>query len=80
MRLVHKDGDVRGYKWGNYGKDVAEDIALGRLSTEDTEYLVRVLLQQTDDRGIFDVSIDAIDWDAPIVPEELAGVEEPEEM
>ena len=74
---VHKDGNVSGYKWGNYGKDEAETIALGTFSTEDTAYLVRLLLQQTDDKGIFDVSIDSIDWESSVVLENLEDSEEP---
>lgn len=61
---VHKNGEVSGYKWGNYGKDKAKDVSLGNLSTEDAEYIVRLLLQQTDDKGIFDIPIDSIDWEA----------------
>lgn len=74
---IFKDGTVSGYKWGNYGKDKAEDISLGKLSIEDTEYLVRLLLQQTDDKGIFDINIDAINWETPIFLEPLEGTEEP---
>ena len=70
---IFKDGTVSGYKWGNYGKDKAESINLGKLNKEDTEYLVRLLLQQTDDKGIFDVSIDNINWETPIFLEPIEG-------
>lgn len=68
---IFKDGTVEGYKWGNYGKDKAENISLGHLSIEDTEYLLRLLLQQLDDKGIFDISIDAINWEVPVFLESL---------
>ena len=73
---VHKNGDIMGYKWGNYGKDEAEKISLGKLSIEDTEYFVRLLLQQTDDKNIFDINIDEINWETPIFLEPLEGAEE----
>lgn len=73
---VSKDGNVMGYKWGNYGKDQAESISLGKLSIEDTEYLVRLLLQQTDDKNLFNIKIDDINWEAPIFLEPLEGREE----
>ncbi len=73
---VFKDGCVSGYKWGNYGKDEAESISLGKLSIEDTEYFVRLLLQQTDDKNFFDINIDNINWEAPIFLEPLEGTEE----
>jgi len=75
---VNKDGTVTGYKWGNYGKDEAESISLGNLSVEDANYLVRLLLQQTDDKGVFDIPINSIDWEASIVLETLEGIEESE--
>lgn len=68
---VFKDGVVSGYKWGDYGQGEAECISLGRLNKEDTEYFLRLLLQQTDDKGIFDVSIDNIHWEVPIFLEPL---------
>ena len=68
---VFKDGTVSGYKWGNYGKDQAESVSLGKLNMEDTEYLVRLLIQQADDKGIFNVSIDDINWETPIFLESL---------
>ena len=73
---VFKDGSVSGYKWGNYGKDEAESISLGKLSIEDTEYLVRLLLQQTDDKNLFDINIDDINWETPIFLEPLEGAKE----
>ena len=73
---VFKDGLVSGYKWGNYGKDQAESISLGKLSIEDTEYLVRLLLQQTDDKKNFDINIDDINWETPIFLEPLESTEE----
>lgn len=73
---VFKDGSVSGYKWGNYGKDEAESISLGKLSIEDTEYFVRLLLQQTDDKNIFDINIDDINWETPIFIEPLESTEE----
>lgn len=73
---IFKDGTVKGYKWGNYGKDEAESISLGHLNIEDTEYFLRLLLQQTDDKGIFDTSIDTINWETPIFLEPLEGEEE----
>lgn len=77
---INKDGTVSGYKWGNYGKDESESIKLGSLSEEDVNYFVRLLLQQTDDKGIFNVSIESesIDWEAPVVLESLEGTEDPE--
>lgn len=68
---VFKDGVVRGYKWGDYGQGEAEPISLGKLNKEDTEYFLRLLLQQTDDKGIFDVSIDNMNWEAPVFLEPL---------
>ena len=73
---VYKNGDVMGYKWGNGGKDKAESISLGKLSIEDTEYFVRLLLQQTDDKNIFDINIEDINWETPIFLEPLEGAEE----
>jgi len=73
---VHENGNVSGCKWGNYGKDEAESISLGNLNLEDTEYLVRLLLQQTDDKGVFDISIDAINWETSIFLESLKNTEE----
>ncbi len=73
---IFKDGTVSGYKWGNYGKDEAESISLENLTIEDTEYLVRLLLQQTDDKGIFDINMNDINWEAPIFLEQLEGTKE----
>lgn len=70
---LFKDGVVSGYKWGDYGQGEAESITLGKLNKEDTEYFLRLLLQQTDDKGIFDVSIDTIHWNAPVFLESLEG-------
>ena len=70
---VFKDGKVEGYKWGDYGQGEAENIYLGKLNIEDTEYLIRLLLQQTDDKGIFDIPIDTINWEEPVFLEPLDG-------
>jgi len=72
---ILKDGAVEGYKWGNYGKDEAESISIGHLNDEDKEYLLRLLLQQADDKGIFDVSIEDINWETPIFLESLEDEE-----
>ena len=68
---IFKDGTVSGYKWGNYGQDEAENVSLGKLNIQDVEYFLRLLLQQTDDKGIFDVSRDSINWESPIFLEPL---------
>lgn len=70
---INKAGEISGYKWGNFGNSEPEKIDIGKLNVEDTNYLVRLLLQQTDDRSHFDKSIDSIDWEASIVLEDLSG-------
>lgn len=71
MSQLYNNGTVSGYKWGNYGKDVAESIFLRSLNQKDTEYFLRLLLQQTDDKNLFDVSLENIDWEKPIFLEPL---------
>ncbi len=50
---------------------MAESIFLRSLNQKDTEYFLRLLLQQTDDKNLFDVSLENIDWEKPIFLEPL---------
>ena len=63
---VHKNGNAGGYKWGNHGKGEAENIDLGNLSKEDTNYLINFLWQQEQYENIFDRSINDMNWETPV--------------
>lgn len=76
---IFKDGNVNGYKWGNYGKDKAESINLGTLSADEKNLLINLLWQQEWDKNIFDKSIDCIDWEASVFLLDMENTDDFEE-
>lgn len=73
---INKEGELTGYKWLDYGKSEGKKINLGKLNEDDTNYLVRLLIQHCDDSGIFDTSIDNIDWESEVFVEDLVPKED----
>ena len=63
---LFKNGDLIGYKWLDNGHGEAERISIGKLSEKDTTYLINLLLQNEEEKNLFDKPIDELDWNIEV--------------
>ena len=62
--IVTGEDIIYGYHYDNNGKARGERFEEMSLDSGDAEYLYRLLLQEADDKGIYDEPISNIDFDA----------------
>ena len=63
---LYKTGELIGFKWLDKGHGKAENISVGTLSNEDANYLINLLLQNEEEKNLFDKPIDELDWNMEV--------------
>lgn len=63
---LYKTGELIGFKWLDKGHGKAEKISMGTLNEEDANYLINLLLQNEEEKNLFNKPIDELDWNIEV--------------